>query len=176
MGTNAVDQRDGGEMRAFYIRLFWRDHLMDNYGMERDNFYSPTNPAWNADRFWTMGNHAVISYSYFGNRPGLEDPAYSGLSSRFADARRPVFPRRVTDDPYAPFLVTDLNRQWPAGSGSFVTPGDPGRWGANHLYGGDGIGDHPTGSHGGRLDGSVTWVHGEDVKERFLLVDTLYFW
>ncbi len=173
MGTNAVDQFDGGDPRPYWIHRFWRDHLMDHYGFERDTFYSPTNDRWNAERFWEMGsNRTVISYFYFGNRPGLEG-VFNQVQAADPNAHSPLLPRRLDDEAYIPYLVTDLNRQWPAASGSFITPGDIDRWGANHLYVED---DQVIGSHAGRLDGSVSWVWGEHLRERFRFDGALYFW
>ena len=175
MGTGAVDERDGGERRPYYISRFWRDHLMDHYGFERETFYSPTNPRWNRDEFWNFsGSRAVISYFYFGNRPNLDNPSVlSQIQAADPSARTPLFPRRLDDQAYMPYLVTDLNRQWPSGSGTFVTPGDENRWGANHLYVAS---DEIEGSHVGRLDGSVGWVWGEDIEDRFVADSVRYFW
>ena len=173
MGTGAVDARDGGHTHAYWIRRFWRDHLVEHYGLERNKLYSPTNDRWNRDDFWNYSSsHTVISYYYFGNRPGME--AVLGQMQRDdPQARAPMFPRRVTDDAHAPYLVTDLNRHWPANSGSFITPNDPNRWGANHLYIAD---DMVIGSHVGRVDGSVRWIAGEQVQSRFTYNGVRYFW
>ena len=171
MGTSDVTTFDGGEPRPYFISRTWRDHLLHNYSFDRDNLYSPTNPRWNHDSFWNYNsNTTVISYFYFGNRPGLEASAYAGISSHDPDAFSPVFPRKLTEHAYAPYLVTDMNREY---HGSFTSPSDPHRWGANHLYV---AGDTITISHAGARDGSVQLIDGQNVHERFNYSSVDYFW
>ena len=172
VAANSIDPRSQADGHVYYIHKVWRDHLLDHYGLERENFYSPTNDRWNQDQFWHFDHRSVIGYFYFGNRPALESKLPE-VQATDPDAEAPLFPRTLDDQAYAPYLVTDLNRHWPAGSGSFVTPGDANRWGANHLHVAD---DEVDGSHVGRLDGSVTWIDGEEVKPRFTHRGTRIFW
>lgn len=174
MGTNAVGKRDGGQARPYWISQFWRDYFGEYYGLKRESFYSPTNSKWNRDDFWDWGNEeAVIGYFNFGNRPQFTESCFDQVKDTEPELTRPMFPRRLNDSSFYRFLWTDLNRQWPAGSHTFVTPGDPNRWGANHLYIED---DEIKGSHVGRIDGAVEWIDGEELKRRCTFAGTAYYW
>lgn len=172
MGNTDLYERDGGDAKSYWIKRTWRDHFLEDYGMVRDNFYSPTNPAWNDDAFWSIGSDStVISYFYWGNRPGLENTT-AGL--RAGTGMSQTFARRQHDEALMPYLVTDLVRQWPTSNTTFATPGDPKRWGANHVYDAEAL--EITGSHAGGRDGSVTWLRGDVVLPRFTFSSARYFW
>ncbi len=173
LGNEDEFEYDGGDSRPYWIKRKWRDRFVEDHGIPRDAFYSPTNDKWNRDDFWTNGSSTVIGFFYFGNRPGFVSAEFSEVKGTEPELREPMFARKIDDDPFYKFIWTDLNRHWPQNSGTFVTPGDPNRWGANHLYEQD---DAIVGSHVGGLDGSVRWVEGEEVKERCNHRASKYFW
>jgi prepilin-type N-terminal cleavage/methylation domain-containing protein len=168
---------EGTHNICYWIGGYWRDHLRSNYGVERNMLYSPTNPAWNRDDFYWMGSNketsaCVIGYFCWGGYPKLQHSIKNRMVDP-PDTKKPLFPLRLNEDTYYDFLWTDLNRQWPDGPEDWwITPGDPDRWGANHLY------DRawPVGSHVGRISGGVLWTEGEDIQLQFINNGTEFYW
>ncbi len=157
--------RDGGRGEnqvAYWITAYYRDLLRSNYNMQREMLYSPSNPYWNRDDFYYYGGSScVIGYFAWGGDDRLQHEIKEWMPNP-PDTATPLFATHLYDDTYYDFLWTDLNRQWPAGSG-WITPNDPRRWGSNHLY--DRL--WPTGSHVGHITGGVSWTDGEDLERRF---------
>lgn len=173
LGDEDARRHDGGDGRLYWIKTVWRDYYLDNFGLKREMFYSPTNDKWNRDDFWDWGDgDTVIGYFAFQTRPDFEDSIRNRVSKN-PGADRHLFPWRTTDSPEFNLLWTDLNRQHPAGVGTFITPGDPNRWGANHLYVED---DLIQGSHVGRMDGSVEWIDGREIEFRANYDNASYWW
>ena len=167
----------------------WRRIFERKYGITHRQWYSLSNPRWGLDRFYYWGwdgndpdtaTHMVMGRFYFGSGRWLNsDSVWNAMIDRPSADRRPLFPSRVSTKSYYKMLWTDLNRQWPAGPEDWwVTPGDPDRWGANHLYNkhaGE-LGNWPEGSHVGYLDGSVGWTEGADIELRMTLGGSEYYW
>lgn len=148
----------------YYSTPYWRRVFTAEYGIQRDQFYSPTNPNWNNDDFYYAGwngsnpNSAasfIMGRMYFGSGLLNTMPDYAAYTYQPADFFLPAFRSRPGDRSYFKILWADLNREWPISNGydTWQTPGDAARLGANHLYSGQ-----PAGSHEGFVDGSVQWV------------------
>ncbi|MCC5828920.1 MAG: type II secretion system protein [Phycisphaeraceae bacterium] len=174
-GDAQSHQESGGEGRPYYIHRFWRDHLTGPLGMVRPNFYSPTNDAWNDDAFWSFtSSRAVIGYFYFGNRPALENSVRSAVMGAGSDPAVTVFPQRIDRPSFTDMVVSDLNRKWPTSNPTFSTPGDPKRWGSNHLYDADAVEINK--SHVGSIDGGIRTVPGDRVIFRFNYQSVRFHW
>jgi hypothetical protein len=175
LGTDGLTKFSGGEARPHVIHRFWRDHLGSKYGLKRESLYSPCNRGWNRDDFWDYGGAAgdltVIGFFHFGNRPDFESATIGQVQSAFPEVTAPMFARKLNDSPHFTFLWTDLNLQDPPGS--FVSPTDAKRWGANHYLPSDG---KVRGSHVGGMDGSVRWISGHQLQNRCTYDGAAYFW
>lgn len=158
---NPKQVEGGAQARPYFMRPEWKEYLKENYGLSRENFYSPSNPRWNSDDLWEQG---IVGYFYFGNREALN----SFLSGKYGPL---PFARKTYDNPHFRILFADLNRQWPVPH--FVTPADPRRWGANHLYERGGT---PRGTHLSYLDGRVEFRPWREMEKRFEYVGAAYFW
>ena len=167
----------------------WRRIFEGKYGISHRQWYSLSNPRWGLDRFYYWGwdgndpetaTHMVIGRFYFGSERRLNtDGVWNAMIDLPAEAKRPLFPSRVWTKSYYKMLWTDLNRQWPASPQDWwITPGDPDRWGANHLYNTHDaeLGNWPQGSHVGYVDGSVGWIDGAEIKHRVTLGGTECYW
>lgn len=156
----------------YVIRAAERNERLENWGLVRDNFYSPTNPVWNNDGLWnenSTGNASVtIGYFYFGNREFLNNDNIGGnfgaqwLAEHGEVLSRPYFARTIEDQPHFDLLWTDMNRTF---QGSFTNPSMSDRWGANHLYVDE---DRPGHSHHGRLDGSVRVQAADEMRAGYI--------
>ncbi len=155
----------------YWSYIEWRDELVENYGMSRPMFYSPSNPLWNSDDFWTWPNntHSVFGNFYFGSSLAA-NPTFTAslIDQPPAGDSRAVFARRVGADSYSTLLWVDLNRQFPPGV--FISAN---RMGITHL---DDATLLPTGTHQGHVDGRVEWVEGSDVIEQAVHNSAAYFW
>jgi prepilin-type N-terminal cleavage/methylation domain-containing protein len=160
--------------RPYFLTFGWRDFLLQRFGLRRDNFYSPTNTAWNADEFWIppgYGGSCVMGYYYWGNNPSMNTASIlSQVQTTLPQATLPLFSSRQGQRPSVPILWTDMNRQL---NGLWITPGDEHRWGANHF---DVNRWWPKGSHVGSIDGAVQWVDGSEIVRRFSYASVGYFW
>jgi prepilin-type N-terminal cleavage/methylation domain-containing protein len=171
-GTDQDGAATGGPSQMYWMKKYWRDVILNDYGLVRNMFYSPTNPRWNRDDFWDWDSSTtVFGYFYAGNKW-----QYSGVLNQFQSvdpgATNPLFQRKVADDSYYDVLWMDLNRMWPSNSGTFITPTDPNRHGSNHLYNNS----WPRGTHHGLVDGSVTWNTGGELDRMFVWGGTAYYW
>ncbi len=160
---------------------YWRDYFEEAYGLQRIHWYSPSNPKWSLDRFYYWGwngvdpktsTHFVMGRYYMAASQTNTKEFYDKLVDRPADLKAPLFPRWMDDreGAYYKMVWMDLTRQWPGGAtNNWVTPGDPDRWGANHLYAADYTDPNslwPSGAHVGYLGGHVLWTPGADIKYR----------
>jgi len=157
-----------GDPRPYYITTPWRDKLVDEWGMTRPMFYSPSNEAWNADGFWdgSSGN-VVIGYFYWANRPELQQQI-SDVQVTDPNAGPLLVRRRLSDEAYNPYIWTDLNRQL---YGQFNHPWSPP--GVNHY---DPAQDNIALSHASRYDASTTTIPGDRVEYRFQITAVSYWW
>jgi len=162
----------------------WRDELLTKWGIGRKILYSPSNSKWNRDDFyyWDNGAAAVTGYFYFGGNPryNSDNPRETfSVMWRLKNspgAELPLFPERTSSQKtHFKFIWTDMNRQSPyqgadtpaqSSKNTWVTPDDPNRWGANHLYQGP-EGGWPRGSHVGHVDGHVEWIKGQNIVFRW---------
>ena len=141
-----------GEYDPHWVGHPFRDILSRDYGMKRDQFYCPSNPAWNRDDFWKglSANSTVIGYVYLAGEPRYDN---ASLYDRTV-TNRPVFALKNSDRPHFPILWADMNRKL---DNSWMRPGDPNPLvrGVNHF---NLSGKAPGGSNEGYLDGHVAWV------------------
>ena len=169
----------------------WRRKFEADYGVSHRHWYSLSNPKWGLDRFYYWGwngsdpdtaTYMVMGRFYFGSERKMNAP---GVRSRLidvpTDSNIKLFPSRLYGKSYYRMLWTDLNRQWPESADDWwVTPGDPDRWGANHLYDGDSgdpdYGNWPRGSHVGYVDGSVNWMPGSEIMYRLSVGGAEMYW
>ena len=166
---------------CYRIKGYWRDYLTERYGIQRDNFYSPSNARWNRDDFFYYDGRTdsdgfcVMGYFYFGNKPRLNTQKFlDDMINPPPGATLPLFPANLSKPAYYDWIWTDLNRQCPISPEDYwVSPGDPNRWGANHLYHGA---NWPRGSHVGHVDGHVDWTDGEEIILRTLAGSAEFYW
>lgn len=152
--------------RPYYWSDHWRDRLLNEFGVPREHFYSPTNLGWNRDSFFYPSNRRVV-VGYFGlaGKPELNTPGFvSSIPGVPEGATGPLFAQTLDDQPIFTHIVADMNRIWPAGSGSFITPSDRSRTGANHM---SADGTSVLHSHVGHLDGHVDLAPGNEVVYRY---------
>ena len=169
----------------------WRRTFESSYGVSHRHWYSLSNPRWGLDRFYYWGwngsdpdtaTYMVMGRFYFGSERKMNtDSVRTLLADASADPNVRLFPSRLYGESHYRMLWTDLNRQWPAsGDDLWVTPGDPDRWGANHLYDGDSgdadYGNWPRGSHVGYVDGSVNWTPGAEIMYRLSIGGAEMYW
>lgn len=168
------DLSPDGQRVPYWWSGGWRDELVGNYSFQRENYYSPTNPAWNRDDFWGEegDNWFVSGYFAFAGKDYSPDGMNITVNGTGPSPRRPLFPDTLEVNSHFTMIVADLNRIWPAGSGSFVTPGSD-RNGANHLVERD---DEPHGSHIGHVDGHVVFQPGSEVLHRYTANDSEIYW
>ena len=151
----------------YWTSASWRNKLTRDYGAMRDHFYSASNDKWNRDDFWEWGDtHMVMGRFYMGSEVVGNDVIVSSMVNPPSDVEAPLFPfGKITSGTYYDMLWTDLNRQWPSGgTDNWITPGDPRRYGANHLYPDEP--EWPSGSHESPVDGSVRWKPGDEIEHR----------
>ena len=167
----------------------WRRFFESKYGISHRQWYSLSNPRWGLDRFYYWGwdgvdpdtaTNMVMGRFYFGSERRMNtDAVYNAMIGLPAGATRPLFPSSVSKKSYYKMLWTDLNRQWPATADTWwITPGDPDRSGANHLYGSGEtpLDNWPQGSHVGYIDGSVGWTKGSDILHRITIGSAEMYW
>jgi prepilin-type N-terminal cleavage/methylation domain-containing protein len=143
-----------GNPAPYWIDLGFRDVMHVKYRVPRDQFYCPSNKAWNRDDFWKWPsqNEAVMGAFYLAAEPDYENnPSLQRLSTE-----RPILPKKTSDRAAFPVLFADMNRKL---EGSWLRPGDPNPLsrGVNHF---NRAGNAPEGSNHGYTDGHVTWVRG----------------
>lgn len=155
----------------YWAHGFWRKHLTEEYNLNRDTFYSPSNDKWNSDSFYRYGGGStmVMGRFYFGS-PSNKSTYHNNTPSQFRG--NPTFASHLNDTPSRKVLWTDLNRKW---QGYFVNPDDPDRrHGSNHLY--EPNLDWPALTHNGNYDGSVTNQTSEDISHKMTISGAQLFW
>lgn len=160
-----------GSSLPYWARGNWRTHLTQEYNLNRDSFYSPSNDKWNDDSFYYYagGTYMVMGRFYFGS-PSNEGTYYNNTPSE--NRGNPTFANHLNDVPSRKVLWTDLNRKL---GGAFVTPGDTSRrHGSNHLYAPDL--DWPTLSHNGNYDGSVNTRTSDEISHKMSIGGAQLFW
>jgi prepilin-type N-terminal cleavage/methylation domain-containing protein len=150
-------------------RIF-RDTMVNDYRVQRQSFYCPSNPDWNKanDTFWyfqdgvTVSLPSIIGYFYFPGEAAYNDAAQVGTyypnngalpGGGNLRAQLPVFSMKSTDNPYFKVMWTDLNRQYQNDWGRGM---DFNIRGANHNKGGS---TPPVGGNEGYTDGHVEWAN-----------------
>ena len=63
-----------------------RDKIVEDYGMNRDYFYCPSNPEWNR-RTWDRTLGAAIGYQVYGGRPMLAPGQQRQVPEGYGGAR-----------------------------------------------------------------------------------------
>jgi prepilin-type N-terminal cleavage/methylation domain-containing protein len=153
---------DDGVQSPYRIGADFRNTFTNSYKIQRNQFYCPSNPDWNKDKFWyyeSGGSNpkdpAVVGYTYFPGRKDLTAPTFYPNYAAIYD-QAPLLATKTTDRPYYPVMWTDLNRKY---SGEWGRPGDPdpNTRGVNHF---NKAGDGPDGSNEGYIDGHVEWAQG----------------
>lgn len=157
----------GGGTAPYYIDASFRNTVIDSYKIQRESFYCPSNPDWNADAFWyfvdgvtvgTTNSRSVIGYDYFVANSAYNDPAQVGSiypnngalsGGDNIRAHMPVFAVKTTDKAYYKIVWTDITRKY--GTTGWVRP--DGKKGANHFQKGV-----PVGEVEGYTDGHVEWA------------------
>jgi prepilin-type N-terminal cleavage/methylation domain-containing protein len=160
---------NGGEFpdlhQSTYNNPYWFD--ADNletfrvaYGLTEDTFYSPSNPDWNADKYWDYSSVARVGgYLYLGNDNNW---AASATLNEASEEGVLPFAKRVTDETTYEHLWVDLTRQMGGVWGTGVN--NPDASGA------------PAGGHAGFRDGHVEWIPWDDLSDRYMQVGGIKMW
>ena len=154
-----------GNSAPYYMTAAFRNMVIDNYKIQRNSFYCPSNPDWNADVFWYYVNGAtvgptsspsVIGYDYFVGNAFFNSAANFGTiypnngalpGGDNLRAHTPVFAMKTTDSAYYKIIWTDLTRKF---AGQWMR--SDGKNGANHFQKGVTAGEVE-----GYTDGHVEW-------------------
>lgn len=165
---------------SYWTWAYWKQWYTEVAGVPRNSFYSVSNPKWNRDDFWTWGgpgsgsSYVVMGRIYFAAERYNTPSFLTSLKNQPPDVSLPLFPRNVGGSSYYSMVWSDLNRQYPSGAGdNWVSPGDPNRWGANHLYTQT---NWPEVSHVAHVDGSVTKTPGSEIKHRVTWNGAEIYW
>jgi len=165
-GSQTYNDFGGPNPHTFDIDA--RDAVMADLGIERDQFYCPSNNGklWNRDDFWVHngGARSVWGYVYYGAAP-VGHSVWSYLDGN----GKPTFANRVSDQPVYDVLWSDMNRE--------VSPHSWYRFdvaqGSNHF-------NEPTfepmGSNVGRVDGSVAWTTWDDMRDHMRRSGWAFWW
>ncbi|MBI1375736.1 MAG: prepilin-type N-terminal cleavage/methylation domain-containing protein [Phycisphaera sp.] len=163
-------QTNSVQAYPYWTWPYWTNYFRDEYGVERDLWFSPTNKIWNDDALWFWGwngadpdtaTSKVFGLFYFGSDSLVNKKAFkAGVVDPSVTVRSALFPTQQSDTKTTfNVLWTDLNRKY---AGQFIGAGN--RWGSNHMY--DADADLPSGSHVGYVDGSVIWHTRDEVQHR----------
>ncbi|HCD31130.1 MAG TPA: hypothetical protein DER01_01900 [Phycisphaerales bacterium] len=126
--------------RPYHLNGGARDYLL-SYGLVRDSFYCPNNPASNSDAFWGPStgkgfsshtyNYCITGYNLIGGRVGLQraDRFTAGTSQNAKDSSSKWYymvadgiesiPMDMEQETYYDAIVTDVTRS--STSGNFDT-------------------------------------------------------
>ncbi|MRR31925.1 DUF1559 domain-containing protein [bacterium] len=146
-----------GDQDPHWLGGDFRAALTNTYKVQRNQFYCPSNPGWNRDKFWHYEGdpkECVAGYFYFvGEKAFNESASFYPNASTFW-SQQPIFAMKTTDRAYYPIMWTDINRKY---QNSWGRPGDPDTLtrGVNHF---DQKGGGPEGANEGYVDGHVEWV------------------
>ena len=165
----------------YWVQTYWRDYMAVKYGMQREFFYSPSNPVWNRNDFYwyDTGNpataHAMVTgYYYFGSTVVSSSGFRSSLKVAPPATFKTIFPRRIGAESFSNLLWADLNRQLGSHIGTWLTPGDARRWGSNHWYGNPD--QSVAGSHRAFVDQHVEWVNTPEFKLQSTYTSAHHYW
>ena len=158
-----------------------RQQIIHDYGLPRELFYSPLNPAWNTDGYWhwggASGSMSVIGYMYLQNNHDNGNPQIAAnwpaslhtnwrratvVDAEATDLFDPVLPTGIGGASYYDVVWADLARE---NTGLF---GD----GANHA-------DGPASlalSHTAHLDGRVQTNNQNEVRRRLNYNGWYLYW
>ena len=149
-----------GDLDLHWVKIYFRDLLNKDYGIKREQFYCPSNPAWNRDDFWKWPSEdsAVLGYVYFPGETNYNLSTYHTITL----PTLPAFAQKTTDVPYYKIVWADINRKL---QNSWLRPGDsnPLMRGVNHF---DKTGQNPEGSNEGYMDNHVAWVPANKFIQR----------
>jgi prepilin-type N-terminal cleavage/methylation domain-containing protein len=153
------------KLEPHWISGEFRQIMVKEYSVPRQQLYCPSNDAWNTDSFWGrtsfLGKNtgydgkgsSVIGYFYFGGGGYEKKP---GTIIRGV-VKRPAFAIKTTDEPNYKVLWTDMNRKL---GGEWGKNGSPAPLrGVNHY---NLEGNLPDGGNQGFHDGHVEWVNGSE--------------
>jgi prepilin-type N-terminal cleavage/methylation domain-containing protein len=146
-GGNFFYSGQASQNEPYYMLQTNRDILINDYKLERDLFYCPSNPGWNIDGYWDFSppsGQTVIGYFYFtGNK------IYNTTTSYYSDpaAKAPYFAMKDTDKPYYTLMWSDMTRKYQGSWGSSTLPG------VNHFQNGV-----PVGMNESYTDGHIDWI------------------
>jgi len=164
----------------YWTQGYWREHMQD-YGLLRELFYSPSNEVWNRNDFYWYGSNTedktreiVMGYFYFGSsvvntsayRTKLKVVPPAGVTN--------VFPRRNGAVSHTNLIWADLNRQLSDHFGVWLTPSDNRRWGSNHWYGRPD--QKVDGSHRAFTDNHVEWVTEPEFRWQSDFANVRMYW
>ena len=165
----------------YWSQTYWRDHMAAKYGMQREFFYSPSNPVWNRNDFYWYDTanpataHAMVTgYFYFGSTIVSTSSFRSSLKVVPPASFKITFARREGAESWSNLLWADLNRQLPEHIGVWLTPSDAKRWGSNHWYGAPN--QSVAGSHRAFVDQHVEWVKSPEFKLRSTYGGSHFYW
>ncbi len=149
-----------GDPDPHWVSQKFRDILNKQYGINRSQFYCPSNLSWNRDDFWTFPTepNSVLGYVYM-----VGEPTYETNSVHTTNiVHRPIFAAKTSDNPFYTLVWSDINRQQ---QHSWYRPGDKNALtrGVNHF---DKTGSKPEGSNEGYMDGHATWVQGLKFRDK----------
>ena len=149
----------GGSSPFYWIDQSFRDLIVEDYGVQRDQFYCSSNPTWNRDDFWAWpsSRESVMGYFYFA---GPSEYVLTPERVRGA-TRTPVFALKTTDQPSFEIVFADLNRQLSGRDWGRAGDANPLMRGVNHF---NWSGKEPAGANQGFLDSHVEWVNAEKFK------------
>lgn len=178
--------------QVYWAFTYWRLLFENNYGIQRDQWYSPTAEDWNLDKlYWwidgtkvgsdTTSTYTVIGRMYMTSLKGngldaATSHMFNYLIDPLPDSAWPLFPRRLSDRTHWSLMWADLNRELHS-----YTPGHidwsisyDTRIGASHLYGS--VHEKPAGTHEAFIDGSGKFVTGEEFQPRSAQPGITFWW
>ena len=157
------------QSHAYWSYPYWRKLLRDDYGVQRQHYYSASNDVWRDDDLYYWGwdgsdvetaTHMVMGRFYFGTANLVDrDDFKNAVVDPAIPTNGRLFASKTNHKANVDLLWTDLNRSW---GGYFINGGN--RFGANHMYTQES--NTPDGTHLGHVDGSVTWSGRDEIKLR----------
>lgn len=163
-GDNQDKYAYSGQSSLYYMGTDMRTNYMQNYKIQRQSFYCPSNLGWNTDPLWLFpdglsSQPSVIGYFYFAGNAAFNTPASAstyypnggGLpdGSNITD-HEPVFPMKTTDKAYYNLVWSDMQAKY---LGDWWRDRAAGTCRVNHFVKGA-----PIGANEGSIDGHVEWV------------------
>ena len=164
-GDNQDKYGYSGNTSLYYMGSAMRTNYMENYKIQRQSFYCPSNLGWNTDDLWLFdgsGNPgpssspSVVGYFYFAGNvfnanlstycpDGSSNPGATVLS-----ANNPAFLMKTTDRAFFNLVWSDMQAKY---AGDWWRSQAAGTCRVNHFVKGA-----PIGANEGSTDGHVEWV------------------